>query len=53
MDKSIKWFLKHILIALIILVVFNMQLKPKLWLFKSLNKCAKDLYDEGDLKDEA
>lgn len=47
MDKSIKWFLKYILIALIILVGFNMQARPKLWLFKSLNKCAEDLKDEN------
>ena len=44
-DKSVKWYLAHILIALIIIVGVVIGTRPKIWLYEKINKIAEVLKD--------
>lgn len=44
-DKSIQWYLGHILMALLIMVGFKINARPKLWLYEKLNKTVEVLKD--------
>lgn len=44
-DKSIQWYLGHILMALIIIVGLVINTRPKIWLYEKLNKTAEVLKD--------